>query len=74
MSDDSLREFLAATDLLRHASPETVANVAADLASRPLKAGEVLFAEGDPASRSTAAATTDPTCCCASWGQARSAA
>ncbi len=49
MSDDSLREFLAATDLLRHASPETVANVAADLASRPLKAGEVLFAEDDPA-------------------------
>jgi D-lactate dehydrogenase len=49
MPNTSFQEFLATTDLLRHASPETVANVAAGLALRPLKAGEILFAEGDPA-------------------------
>ena len=49
MSKVPLGEFLAATDLLRHASPETVAAVAADLAPRTLTAGEILFVEGDPA-------------------------
>ncbi len=49
VTPSKLLPFLTATDLLRLADASTVAAIAADLQTRSLAAGEVLFAEGDPA-------------------------
>jgi D-lactate dehydrogenase len=48
MAGQSLSEFLAATDLLRHTAPETVAAIGDELAALRLQPGDYLFTEGDP--------------------------
>lgn len=48
MPDTPLPRFLAATDLLRLAGPETLEAVAARLTPQRLEPGETLFTEGDP--------------------------
>jgi D-lactate dehydrogenase len=48
MPNQSLRQLLATTDLLRLAGPDTIAILADELAPRTLEPGDTLFTEGDP--------------------------